>query len=345
VGHFREVDECRRRIEVLRPYFKRARGFGLPSIRIEPNQKKAAKGSEILFPVRKVRKWGYKNSESKMVIDFAYQEAQPFCEDLAWVRLDERWIALTPEGKAAIELDVESVERVWPFEQGLARFRHGRMQEVYNYEDERPVLERLFVGYYNFVDRQGNLMRAVKGEDEFVRAENFRGPYAWVQDKQSRRGWINTKAEWVEEDEIRKWRVQTGDWAVAGSVLDGFRYVDADGDTMLEVPKGPDSVRPFHDGLAAIWVQGKGTGYIDREGNTVVPPQYAYGQDFSEGYAAVCPEAALGLWTYIDTQGRPIAAPEFSEAQPFRGGLAMVKKNLHYYLDTQGRLVVPPDME
>jgi hypothetical protein len=76
----------------------------------------------------------------------------------------------------------------------------------------------------------------------------------------------------------------------------------------------------------------------------VVPPQYAYGQDFSQGLAAVCPDSRVGLWTYIDVKGRPIAAPEFSEAQPFHGGLALVKKNLYYYLDQSGRLLLPPGM-
>jgi hypothetical protein len=345
VAHLREIDDARRRIDVLRPYFKRLRSRGIPAIKFDlpPKKDKAARPLP-LFPVRKVRKWGYKNSEGQMVVDFAFSEAQPFSEDLAWVRREDRWIALTTEGKIGIELEVESVERVWPFVNGWARFRRGRMEQVYNYDGERPVLERIFVGYYNFVSREGKLMYPVASEEEFIRAENFRGPFAWVQTRNSERMWIDQEGQPASEGEIQQWRLENNDWSVAGSYLDGFRFVDAEGKVMLELPKGPGNVRPFHDGLAAMWVENKGTGYIDRKGQVVVPPQYAYGLDFSQGLAAVCPDSRVGLWTYIDVKGRPIAAPEFSEAQPFHGGLALVKKNLYYYLDQSGRLLLPPGM-
>jgi hypothetical protein len=180
--------------------------------------------------------------------------------------------------------------------------------------------------------------------EDLIEAESFRGPYARVRDGDHRLRWIDTKGQWVPDETIRRWRLETRDWSVAGSPEEGICFLDADGRVVARAPDGALEVRPFSSGLAAFRTRDAGVGYMDRRGRVVIPAQYATGESFSEGYAAVCPDAASGLWTYIDTSGRPIAAPEFSEARPFCGGLALVKRNLYYYIDTEGRLQLPPDM-
>jgi hypothetical protein len=124
----------------------------------------------------------------------------------------------------------------------------------------------------------------------------------------------------------------------------GFYYTDVTGRVALNAPAKAALARSFQDNLAAFWTREAGFGFLDRSGRVAIPPQFARAEDFSEGYAAVCPDASVMLWTYIDKAGRPIAAPEFTEAGPFTGGLALVKKNLYYYLDGEGKLQVPPEL-
>ena len=65
-------------------------------------------------------------------------------------------------------------------------------------------------------------------------------------------------------------------------------------------------------------------GYIDETGKYVIPIQFQYGRDFSEGLAAVMADSA---WGYVDTAGKYAVKPEFEEAGEFREGLARVKKD------------------
>src|SRR5262249_61493253 len=75
-------------------------------------------------------------------------------------------------------------------------------------------------------------------------------------------------------------------------------------------------VQAFHEGLAAIWMDGK-EGYIDKTGKVVIPPQIEGSLrgvgSFREGLANVQTENG-GEWGYMDKTGRMGIPPEFAEA-------------------------------
>ncbi len=83
-------------------------------------------------------------------------------------------------------------------------------------------------------------------------------------------------------------------------------------------------------------------GFIDKEGEWVIPSQFEAAYHFSEGLAAV---KYYGKWGYIDRYGKWIIKPSFRDAKPFREGLACVKKlNRWGYIDKTGEWHIKPEL-
>lgn len=80
-------------------------------------------------------------------------------------------------------------------------------------------------------------------------------------------------------------------------------------------------------------------GFINLDGQVIVPVQYKRAFNFSEGLAAVMTTDML--WQYIDPTGAVIIPPVYADAQSFSGGVAHVRlPGMHWQIiDTQGRLV------
>ena len=81
-------------------------------------------------------------------------------------------------------------------------------------------------------------------------------------------------------------------------------------------------------------------GYINLQGNLVIPAQFEGAHDFSEGMAAVSFSGKLG---YIDRTGKLVVPVKFDEAQKFKDGRARVRiiTEGYGYINKQGELVVP----
>jgi hypothetical protein len=97
-----------------------------------------------------------------------------------------------------------------------------------------------------------------------------------------------------------------------------------------------------HDRLYRIRVNDK-YGFIDRQGQVVVPPTLADAEEFSEGLALVAKKDRAG---FIDSHGRMVIEPRFYRAESFADGLALVlapggEKNngVWAYIDRTGKIV------
>lgn len=92
-------------------------------------------------------------------------------------------------------------------------------------------------------------------------------------------------------------------------------------------------------------------GYINKQGETVIPVVYDEAHDFAEGYAVVGKKAANGKMLYgaIDKKGNVVVPIIYEGMTPFCEGMARVWKDAgtgkyaHKYgfVDTTGKLVVP----
>ena len=111
----------------------------------------------------------------------------------------------------------------------------------------------------------------------------------------------------------------------------------------------------FSQGLALIRgaeADGFLFGFIDRNGNQVVPFRYFMATDFSEGLAAVTNDN--GRWGFIDHTGNEVVRPArrrtYSRVWPLSEGLARVNSGWHPivaggnwgFIDRAGNVIVPP---
>lgn len=108
-------------------------------------------------------------------------------------------------------------------------------------------------------------------------------------------------------------------------------YVDAQGNTVI--PCKYDWAGSFREGLARVGLNGK-WGFIDQQGNTVAPCKYDWTGSFSEGLAAV---KLNGKYGFIDKQGNTVIPCKYNDVWPFSEGLAWVELNGKYgYINIRG---------
>lgn len=133
-------------------------------------------------------------------------------------------------------------------------------------------------------------------------------------------------------------------------------FIDASGRIVI-TPKY-DMAWPFRGGLARVrYDVPNGTvmteegeqpnyrhqyGYLDHQGNEVIPLQFADATHFSEGYAMVVP-SNFKLFAIIDRAGTFMHQPEFEAAEEFHEGLAVACiKGKCGYVDTSGSWAIQP---
>lgn len=103
----------------------------------------------------------------------------------------------------------------------------------------------------------------------------------------------------------------------------------------------------FSEGLAWVCGEGFSYGYINEQGETVIPTGYGFShlEDFVGGSTAV--RFTNGNWQLMDTRGRFLCEKPWDDMEQFaQGNLIMVKKNGKYgFINRQGETVVPPSYD
>lgn len=296
--------------------------------------------NEIISHVR----WGFIDQQGNLVIPHQFENADDFREGLAPVMLGGYWgfidtngqIVIPPTFRAATT-EAHGFPIIPHFRDGLAAVSIG---EVSSYDGNWIDNTR-----WGFVDTQGNIAIPF----EFAHAENFAYGVArvrmggWGRDDEG----FDTSHQWgvidrdgnivvpIEYTWISDFREGT---AIAYCEYN-MSIIDTQGNHI--VPPGRfHSGRSFAEGFAAvsgycsIGRAATAWGFIDRQGNEVVPTQFDFVEDFSHGFATV----ALGGWTVIDgvsvdtrrmgvidTQGNIVIPIEFHDIRRFSEGLAWAR--------------------
>lgn len=107
--------------------------------------------------------------------------------------------------------------------------------------------------------------------------------------------------------------------------------------------------QPFSEGMLAFVLDGK-VGFIDKNGEVAIAPQYEYVCPFSEGLAAVC----VGEnWGFINKKGEIVITPVYEHNECwyddgdepdfcFRKGVVCMGNGDEYgVIDTKGRQIIP----
>ncbi len=130
---------------------------------------------------------------------------------------------------------------------------------------------------------------------------------------------------------------------------DRKKVVDESGKAIFSL-EGRKGMKWFSEGLAEVSLgNGAGFGFVDVNGEMVIPAKFGETEPFSEGLAAVCLESresraqnGTELWGYIDKKGRLVVPAKYERCEPFREGLAAVKSGGKWgYIDKTGQEVIP----
>jgi hypothetical protein len=117
-----------------------------------------------------------------------------------------------------------------------------------------------------------------------------------------------------------------------------FGYINLDGDYII--PPKFEGGLAFRNGLAAVETGGK-WGYVDFDGKMIIPPQFNAGGFFGDDLAAEPGENAK--FGYIDRTGHFTIPARFDEARPFSEGFAAVRiADKWGYIDKNGNLFIAP---
>ena len=115
-----------------------------------------------------------------------------------------------------------------------------------------------------------------------------------------------------------------------------FGYIDKNGNEVI--PCKYDDAWGLSEGLAGVKINGK-YGFIDKNGKEVIPCKYDSAYSFSEGLAYVQMNGKCG---FIDKNGNEVIPCKYDDAGSFSEGLASVKMNGKYgFIDKNGNEVIP----
>ncbi|MDZ8260152.1 WG repeat-containing protein [Nostoc sp. ChiQUE01b] len=192
---------------------------------------------------------GYIDSTGKEVIERKFTGAGRFYETLAPVKTDGKWGYINQAGTFSIP---PSFEEAYQFREGLAPINKDN-QWIYIDKNQKPVIQENFdkISYFS----EG--LAAVKHDNKW--------------------GYIDPQGNIVIQPQFDEPK-------------DTPRRFDCDATDIIGNKaecKYLDNRHDFSEGLAAIYMNGK-WGYIDRQGNPVIPPQFSEANNFSERLAYVC---------------------------------------------------------
>lgn len=270
----------------------------------------------------------------------AFEEAWLFNEGLAGVKVNGKWGFIDRNGKLVIPAKFDAADS---FCGGLAvvavnkgdKLKFGFIDKTGKYTVQ-PKL--------NYITAFADGIAQFSNDAEYIQRSTY-----FVVDTTAHYGLINSTGKVVAEPKFNK--IETFHEGFAGAVSEGRSgFIDKTGNWL----KGFDGYvkRWFSEGLVAVYMPGKGYGYMDKNARFVIEPQFVEGKEFSGGLAPVKTEKG---WGYIDKTGKMVIPEKFSDGNPFEGPLAMVymttgkvdpKDNfpeiLYGYIDKTGRYIWKP---
>ncbi len=290
-----------------------------------------------LFPVRQDGKWGYIDSNGRLVIGFQYDSAEGFSEGLA------------PPCSLRVATAISMSRARWSSVRGLTTRAHSQKSLA-------AVGGLGFgAGFYGFIDKTGRMVIPPSADLRYTR--DFSEGLAGVVLRDGNWGFMDTRGEVV----IRLHNVRSVGWFNEGlcavTASDGrMGYIDRSGNFVIKPQLTYASA--FSGGLALVrceyLLESRRHLIIDTTGHVVQELSLDNAYGFSEGRAPVMMgdlreawEAGLdtsgmkACWGFIDGSGNLVIPARFASVHAFCGGMALVEEQNGKlaYIDLDGNYV------
>lgn len=216
------------------------------------------------------------------------------------------------------------------------------------YEDARPFFEGLAAvkneEKYGFIDNKGNIIIPFQYDD----AIDFHNGKAIVGKDYFRHIELSYPISHVIDVEGKSYNeyMFTSISGFMDNVLQANTH-EGEGLFLNEDYQPIDALRKcrisshFSEGMAVFSSADNLYGYVDKNGNQVLPGKFVSANIFNDGLAAVMPDGEKKLWGYIDKTGKIVIPPAYSAARLFGEGLAcvLIPEDKWIIIDTVGNEV------
>ena len=323
------------------------------------------------------KKWGFINSEGKLVIQPKYSYVGFFSGGLAPAELNNQYGYIDKTGAVKIPF---TYRWAGSFQDGLAKVGNGdkigfinhsgeaviplKYDEANEYFNEGMVGVRKD-GKWGFIDIEGKVVVPIKYD--YV-TSFYDGLARVILNKKY--GFINKSGEEViplkydgssnfsENLAQVKLNNKYGFIDKSGNEVIPIKYDDTgfsfeNGSVEIEenkmeglidrkgnllTPVKYDIIDRFSEGLAQFWLGDK-KGFIDHQGQEVIPAKYEIAGKFSEGLIRVY---LKDKWGYINKDDKLVIPFRYNDANDFLGGIAQVEINgQKFIINKAGQKVIP----
>lgn len=231
--------------------------------------------------IRVGSKWGYMNTQGKMVTEIKFTNVNKFNGGFATAELTKNhWVIIDKNG-SEIEIKSDSVATMNSFFDGLAQFKS-------------------LDNKWGFIDTQGNVVISAK----FVSVGSFNAGLAWAKNTNDDVGFLDKTGEWAIKPRFN----HANDFdALSGlarvKIQKEWCYVDTQG--QVKCTDQTERWSNFQEGLAIGRKDGQ-YGFYDNEFKWVVAPIFQGLRNFKNGFAAVKQD---DKWGIIDKKGNWVLKP------------------------------------
>lgn len=239
--------------------------------------------NEGLVAVMKNKKWGFLNSEGKVVIELKYDMVSIFDGGFAVTKRGDDFFVINKTGEET-KIVGEDLIDAKHFSEGLAPFTNNDKESGY-------------------IDANGKITIPAR----FLTVGYFTDGLSWAKTNDKKVGYINKDGEWVINPQFEAAKNFDPISGLARVKTDGkWTYVNKTGE-IINVDD-TESWGNFSEGLARGKKAGN-TGYYNNKGEWVIAPEYEGGRDFKNGFAAVKKD---DKWGFINQSGEWVIEAKYA---------------------------------
>lgn len=267
------------------------------------------RASSWIMPTSDGKKWGYIDSEGRILLENKYEDAVSFAGNYTVVKENDVFIVIDQRGNK-IAIDKNGMEEVCSMiGNKIVGQKKGRYY-MFNHYFEPIILSGFEKGFEDIcLNDNGILM--IKNNKKWA---IYSSDYEPITDFIFTDIVLNSKGQVFEGN--------------SGVVKDekGYFIINKEGQAYSD--KKFLNMKGNEGGLIAFRDEKGKWGYVSGQGEVIVKPAYEDACSFSYHLGAV---KYAGKWGYINRYNTMIIEAEYEEASPFLGGKALVKDSFDTY--------------